>query len=145
MIGPLSISNEATSIYSTWFSVSPLGYCDRNFLLGCASGLYFLGAERDECCEDTPLEGAFEFELGSDVRSVFILGGGLGLRDGLEFLDMIEGEREEGKEDREVRRLGPMLPLNESVVVATVSVVPNDAPVGGRCIAFIWTLLLFEE
>lgn len=89
-------------MYSTWFSASPRGYCDRNFLLGCASGLYLRGADSDECWEETPLEGVFEVELGSDVRSIM---GGLGDLDGLEFLDMAEGEREDGKEDREVRRL----------------------------------------
>lgn len=70
-------------MYSTWLSVWPRGYCDRSFLAGCASGLYLRGADNDECCDDTPLEGVFEFELGSDVRSVSIMGG-LGDLDGLE-------------------------------------------------------------
>lgn len=64
--------------------------------------MYLRGADSDECWEDTPLEGVFEFELGSEVRSIM---GGLGDLEGLEFLDMSEGEREDGKEDREVRRL----------------------------------------
>jgi hypothetical protein len=93
--------------------------------------LYFLGADSDECCDDTPVEGAFEFELGLDIRSVSIIGG-LGLLDGLECLDMVEGDREEGKDESEVRRLTPMLPL-ELVVVATVSVVPEVPLVFGRC------------
>lgn len=122
-------------MYSTWFSVSPRGYCDRSFLFGCASGLYFLGAERDECSDDTPLEGVFEFELGSDVRSVSIMGG-FGLLDGLDRLDMVEGDREEGKDDSEVRRLTPMLP-SELVIVATVSVVPEAPLVEGRCCMFL--------
>lgn len=126
-------------MYSTWFSIPPLGYCDRNFLFGCASGLFFLGADKDECCDDTPLEGVFEFELGSDVRSVSIMGG-FGLLDGLECLDMVEGDREEGNDESEVRRFTPMLPL-ELVVVATVSVVPDVPLVVGRCIVLIWTLM----
>jgi hypothetical protein len=95
------------------------------------------GADRDECgecCEDMPLEGVFEFELGSDVRSVSIIGG-FGLLDGLECLDMAEGDREEGKDDREVLRLLiPELPF-EMVVVTTVSDVPEFPLVLGRCIA----------
>ena len=58
--------------------------------------------------------------------------GGFGLLDGLECLDIVEGDREEGKEESEVRRLTPMLPL-ELVVVATVSVVPEVPLVVGRC------------
>ena len=96
--------------------------------MGCASGLYFRGAERDECCDDTPLDGVLEFELGLEVRSVSIMGG-LGDLDGLECRDIADGDREEGKEEREVRRLGA-LPL-ELVVVSVVPVVPR---VVGRCI-----------
>jgi len=117
-------------MYSTWFSVSPLGYCDRNFLLGCASGLYFRGTEREECCEDTPLDGVLEFELGLDVRSVSIIGG-FGDLDGLEFRDMAEGDREDGNEEREVLRFGAALPLE--LQVAAVSVVPVVPLVAGRC------------
>lgn len=115
-MGPLSISNEATNMYSTWFSVSPRGYCDRSFLRGCASGLYFRGADSEECWEETPLEGVLELELGSEVRSVSIIGG-LGLLEGR--LDIAEGEREEGKEDRDVLRLMPAS-LEEGVVVSRV-------------------------
>jgi hypothetical protein len=95
--------------------------------LGCASGLYFRGAERDECCDDTPLDGVLEFELGLEVRSVSIMGG-LGDLEGLECRDIADGDREEGKEEREVRRLGA-LPLE--LVVSVVPVVPR---VVGRCI-----------
>jgi hypothetical protein len=125
----LSISNEATSIYSTWFSAfSPLGYCDRNFLLECASGLYFRGADRDECWEDIPLDGVFEFELGLEVRSVSIMGG-LGDLDGLlECRDIAEGDLEEGKDDSDVRRFAGALPLE-----LQVSVVPVVPLVVGRC------------
>ena len=102
--------------------------------------MYFLGADSDECCDDTPLEGVFEFELGFEVRSVSIIGG-LGLLDGLECLDIVEGDREEGKDEREVRRFAPMLPL-EVVTVATVSVVPEVPLVVGRCcIALIATFV----
>ena len=55
--------------------------------------------------------------------------GGLGDLDGLECRDIADGDREEGKEEREVRRLGA-LPL-ELVVVSVVPVVPR---VVGRCI-----------
>jgi len=50
-----------------------------------------------------PLEGVFEFELGSEMRSVSIMGG-LGDLDGLlECLDIAEGDLEEGNEDRDWR------------------------------------------
>jgi hypothetical protein len=131
IIGPLSISNEATSIYSTWFSaLSPRGYCDRSFLLECAFGLYFREADSEECWEDISLEGVFEFELGLEVRSVPIMGG-LGDLDGLlECLDIAEGDLEGGKEDRDVRRFAGALPLE--LQVSVVAVVPL---VVGRC----WT------
>lgn len=54
--------------------------------------------------------------------------GGLGDLDGLECLDIADGDREEGKDDRDVRRLGA-LPL-ELPVVSAVPVVPL---VVGRC------------
>lgn len=133
MIGPLSISNEATKIYSTWFSTSPRGYWDRSFLLLCASGLYLRIADKDECCDETPLEGVFEFELGSDVWSVSIIGG-LGLLEGRECLaDIAEGERLEGNDDRDVLRLTPTEPLELEVVrLSVTSAVPL---VVGRCMA----------
>jgi hypothetical protein len=83
--------------------VSPRGYWDFNFRAECASGLYRLGTDRDEWWEDTPLEGSFEFVLGSDLRSVSIGGGGLGLREGRRC-DMTDGDLEDGKEDRDVLR-----------------------------------------
>jgi hypothetical protein len=55
--------------------------------------------------------------------------GGLGDLDGLECRDIADGDREEGKEEREVRRLGA-LPLE----LAVVSVVPVVPLVVGRCI-----------
>jgi len=115
--------------------VSPLGYWDRNFRLGCASGLYFLCTERDECCDETPLEGVFEFDtLRSDVRSVSIMGG-FGDLDGLECLDIAEGLREDGKDESDVLRLGATLPL-ELHAVAVVSAVPVVPLVVGRvCMA----------
>jgi hypothetical protein len=97
--------------------------------------LYLLGADSEECRDDTPLEGVFEFELGSEVRLVSIMGG-FGLLEGLECLDMVEGDREEGKDEREVRRLAPMLPL-ELALFATVSVVPDVLLVVGRCCIFL--------
>jgi len=92
--------------------------------------LYFRGAEREECCEEIPLDGVFEFELGFDVRSVSIIGG-LGDLDGLlECRDMAEGDLEEGKDDSDVRRLAGALPLE-----LQVSLVPVVPLVVGRC----WT------
>ena len=73
---------------------------------GCASGLYRRGADNEECWDETPLEGALEFEfeleLGSEVRST---AAGLGDLEGLLCFDMMEGLLEEGKEDNEVLRL----------------------------------------
>ena len=100
--------------------------------LGCASGLYFRGADSDECCEDIPLDGVFEFELGSDVRSVSIIGG-LGDLEGRECRDIVEGDREDGNDERDVLRLGAALPLE--LQVAAVSVVPIVPLVVGRCMA----------
>jgi len=138
-MGPLSISNEATRIYSTWFSVSPLGYCDRNFLLLCASGLYFRGADSDECWEETPLDGVFEFELGFEVRSVSIMGG-LGDLDGrLECRDMADGDREEGNDERDVLRFAGTLALPLELVVSVVPVVPL---VVGRCMVVLLAVAL---
>lgn len=56
--------------------------------------------------------------------------GGLGDLDGLECRDIADGDREEGNEERDVRRLGAAaLPL-ELPVVSVVPVVPL---VVGRC------------
>lgn len=79
-----------------------------------------------------PLEGVFEVELGSEVRFVSIMGG-LGDREGrLECLDIVEGDLDEGKDEREVLRLAVALPLE--LQVATVSEVPIVPLVVGRCI-----------
>ena len=96
-------------MYSTWFSASPRGYCDRSLRRGWAPELCFRGAESDECCDDMPLGGVFEFELGSDVRSVSIIGG-FGDREGLECLDMVEGDREGGRDESEVLGFGTASP-----------------------------------
>jgi hypothetical protein len=101
--------------------------------------LYFRGAERDECCEDTPLDGVFEFELGSEFRSISIIGG-LGDLDGLECRLIAEGEREEGNEDNEVLRFAGALPLE--LQVAVVSVVPVVPLVVGRCMAALVAFVL---
>ena len=58
--------------------------------------------------------------------------GGFGDLDGLECRDIADGDREEGKDERDVRRLGVgALPLELPVVV--VSVVPVVPLVVGRC------------
>jgi hypothetical protein len=100
--------------------------------VGCASGLYFLGAESEECWDDTPLVGVFELELGSDVRSVSIIGG-LGLLEGREFRDIVEGDRAGGNEEREVRRFA-LFEMKLSLY-STVSVVPAVPLVVERCMA----------
>lgn len=88
IIGPRSISKEATRIYSTWFSVDVRGYCDRSFLEGRPSALIRRGADRDECCDDTPLEGVLDFELGSETRSGSRAGGNGDLDGGGEGWDI---------------------------------------------------------
>lgn len=99
--------------------------------------MYLRGPDcKDECCDDTPLEGVFEFELGSEVRSVSIMGG-FGDRDGLECLDMAEGDREDGKDDNDVRRFVGAVPLVFHVAAA-VSVVEDDvARVDGSCMSSV--------
>lgn len=122
-------------MYSTWFSVSPRGYCDRNFLREWASGLYFRGADSEECWDEIALEGVFELEFVSEVRLVSIgWGGGLGDLEGLlEWRDIVEGDLEDGNDESDVRRLrGAALPLELEVPV--VSVVPVVPLVVGRCI-----------
>lgn len=79
------MSNDATSMYSTWLSVDPRGYCDLSLRGGRASGLYRLVPEpdpdSDDVCDDTPIEGVLDFELGFEVRSVSgTVGGGWGER-----------------------------------------------------------------
>jgi hypothetical protein len=59
--------------------------------------------------------------------------GGFGDLEGLECRDIAEGDREDGKEESEVRRLAAALPLE--LEVAAVSVVPIVPRVVGRCIA----------
>lgn len=52
-----------------------------------------------------PLEGVLEVDPVSEVRLVSIMGG-LGEREGLlECRDIDDGDLEEGKEEREVRRI----------------------------------------
>lgn len=101
------MSNEATRMYSTCFSVDPRGYCERSRRRGCAAGLYPSGPplDNDECCDEAPVEGVLDFELESRVRSVpedmTPAIGGCGERDGREWCDNCESDREEGKDDKE--------------------------------------------
>jgi hypothetical protein len=110
--------------------------------------LYFRGADKDECWEDIPLDVVFEVELGSDVRFVAIMGGLGDLEGLLECRDMVEGDLEEGKEEREVLRAAeaPPLPFELHVpllawklveaAALSVLVIPAFPPlVVGRCIA----------
>lgn len=99
----------------------------------------------EECCDDTPLEGVLELELGSEVRSVS-MAWGFGLLGGLEF-DMVDGGRDAGKDEREVLRGAPTLPCElgggrggggaGSVVVDTLRLVV------GCCRAILVALVLW--
>jgi hypothetical protein len=66
--------------------------------------------------------------------------GGWGDREGRECLDIAEGLREAGKEEREALRFAEALPLEAAV--ALVSVVPIVPLVVGRC--SIFALVLFD-
>lgn len=101
MTGPRSISKDATRIYSTWFSEVPRGYCDLWRFEGRESAFRRRGARIDECCDEGPIEGVLDLELGSEVRSVSAMGI-CGDLDGLELCDICDGEREM-KDDIEVR------------------------------------------
>lgn len=99
------MSKEATRIYSTWLSAEPRGYCDLSFLDDRASAFTLRGADdRDECWDDGANDGVLDLELGSEVRSVSATGncGDLAWR---EFWDICDGDRDDGNEEREARRL----------------------------------------
>lgn len=103
MTGPRSISNDATKMYSTWLASDPRGYCDRTRFCGYDPSFVRRAAERDECCEDGPMEEALDFMLGSEVRSVSAMGG-CGDFDGREWKDICDGDRDGGNDESEVRR-----------------------------------------
>lgn len=67
-------------------------------------------ADKDECCEDKPIEGVLDLELGSEERSTSRPGGN-GDLEGREVCDICDTDREEGNEEREGRRFGK-LPLD---------------------------------
>jgi hypothetical protein len=90
-------------MYSTWFSVPLRGYCERSFRDGCALGFGRWSADKDECCEDSPIEGVLDSELGSETLSASKFGGS-GDREGRDPCDICDADREEGNEEREVRR-----------------------------------------
>lgn len=102
-------------------------------------GLYLRGAERDECWEETPLEGVFEFELGFEVRSVSIIGG-LGDLEGLEWRDIADGDREEGNEERDVRRFDRTLMFPLELWEAMVSVVVVRCGIAGLVALVVFRL-----
>lgn len=83
------MSNEATSIYSTWFSDESAGYCDRS--LWALEGFLARGADRDDSreCED-------EWEPCDSLRVE-----GWGERACLFLVDIEDGDREDGKEENE--------------------------------------------
>jgi hypothetical protein len=89
------MSNDATSMYSTWFSTASTGYCERNFVLVLAALGLSPTDSRDEACD----KEAVSTSSGSKAsRST----GGCGER-ALRSLrtEMAEGERDEGKEEKE--------------------------------------------
>jgi hypothetical protein len=105
------MSKDATRMYSTWFSVLPLGYCERNLRWGCEPAAYRRGAAESElCCEETPVEAVLLFELGFEVRSASgaLPCGGCGERDGRGACDMSNADRDDaaGKEVSDDRGIG---------------------------------------
>jgi len=52
------------------------------------------------------MDGVFDLELGLELRSASINGGGCGDLEGREVCDICEGERDAGKEESEVLRFG---------------------------------------
>jgi len=89
------MSKEATSIYSTWLSPEPRGYCERSRLEFWASACTRFGADSEECCESASIDE--ELKLGSEVRSMSAKGG-CGDLCGREVCDILEGYREAGSE-----------------------------------------------
>jgi hypothetical protein len=97
------MSKDATKIYSTWLASAPRGYWGRTLFCGYKSSFVRRAADRDECCEDGPMEEVLDLVLGSEVRSVSAMGG-CGDLDGREWKDICDGERDGGNEERDVRR-----------------------------------------
>lgn len=61
------------------------------------------GAETEECCEETPLDEVFELVIESMCEFLSASRGGFGDLDGLEFRDMSDGDRDDGKDESEAR------------------------------------------
>lgn len=100
MTEPRSISNDATSIYSTCFSAESAGYWERSC---CAPWRVC-----DVCCAAEPEErrdGCLEdLEESTDSRTV----GGFGDRPGRPaLLDIVDGVREGGKDEKDDLRCTP--------------------------------------
>lgn len=105
MTDPRSMSNAATSMYSTWFSDESDGYCDRS-LLGRWWGRWWCWFESADTATGPPdIEERWDGRTDADVEeaSDSLTAGGCGDRagraPGLEDSD--EGEREDGKEEKE--------------------------------------------
>lgn len=101
------MSKDATRMYSTWFSGDSRGYWDRSFRGDWDMGWALARTDRDESSEATvwlAKDEVFELELGWDVRSVSVGGGREG---GGGEIPEAELERDEGKEEREVRWFPP--------------------------------------
>lgn len=120
------MSKEATRIYSTWFSVDPLGYWDRNFR-GRDGTACRCGADSNECCDEATVwlsidDVLFDLELGLEVRSASAAIGACGDREGRSWCDICEAERDDGKEESEARGLagagGPL--VNDWLVAVRV-------------------------
>ena len=98
MIDPRSMSNDATSMYSTWFSMESAGYCERIF--PPAFDRPTIG-DSDELCEELT-EASSSLTMGGCGERGFLLS----LR-----VDMDEGDREGGKEEKEGCRCKPGVEL----------------------------------
>lgn len=58
------------------------------------------GAEIEECCDECSRDGVFDRRSGSEVRSLSFIC----LRAGREVCEFWEGGRDDGKDEKEVRR-----------------------------------------
>lgn len=56
-------------MYSTWFSLDPLGYCERSLLEFWESALTRRGAESDECWDECSSDDVFDRRSGSEGLS----------------------------------------------------------------------------
>jgi hypothetical protein len=87
------MSNDATKMYSTWFSIASAGYCERSLVLDLE------GISRTDCCEETRDDCT---ESTSSRSNASRSKGGCGERAFRSFrIEIDEGERDEGKDEKE--------------------------------------------